>query len=801
MAEYKIDFQKTIEDAFLSYAGYVTLYRAIPDARDGLKHGARQGLYAQFHDKITHDKPFQKAQRSVAAGVGLCYVHGDTSLYGTLIRQGKPFVFRYPLQDIQGSFGDQMNSENHAAQRYVEMRQSELAGTLFEGINKDTVDKWVLNYDDTERIPSVLPSPFFYNIVNGATGIGVGMAVSIPQFNLREVNKAMVKLIKNPDASFEELYCPIDFATGGLIINEEQVKESLKYGRGKSAVVRAKLTYDAKKNMLFATEIPYSVYTETICGEIGALLDGKEGTSIGIERILDATKGDALIEISLSKKADPESVKRWLYANTSLQSYFGINMTMLDGGSRPRVFGWRDALAAHVEHMRLVKRREYEFDLRKAKARLHIIEGLLIAIAHIDEFLALIRASSSATEAMHGIMETWGLSELQAKAVLDIKLSRLVKLEYLEVKKEQQSVIATIEDISDMLTNQSRFDSMLIDGLEQVANKFGDARRTVNANIARESEEKVVEIVQPEDIKTTISIYSNGDIFMVPYGGKGKSGLSPANSQVYLVERLYGSRSESILLLSKNGMAYTLELNPLEVAKKYNLYQLLEIPSTDRIVAAIHTEQIKEYPEVFVATKNGLVKKTATVEYLTKKRKSGILIGKLKEEDSFVSCRFIPKDANSIVLFSQRGQMVRFAPSDFSAIGRTTQGVKGIKLGADDFLADAIVLAQGQEEGNSCILSVTEKGVIKKTAIRDLSITGRYLKGTLVHKPETGDVIARVCVSNGREKIVIGSNSSSIIIDNSELPLTAKGEKTDKELPLRTGSLIDYMAPAIGGVE
>ena len=790
MPEYKVDFQETVEGAFLNFAGHVILQRAIPDVRDGLKYGARQGLYAQFHEGIVHDKPYSKAQKSVSAGTSLCYVHGPVSLYDTLIRMGKPFAFRYPLQDVQGNFGNPIRSDNHAAERYVEMRQSELASYLFEGIKKNAIEKWNWNYDDTEQIPSILPSPFFYNIVNGATGIGVGMATSIPTFNLREVNKALITLIGNRDATFEQVYCPIDFPTGGTIINEEQVKESLRTGSGKSAIVRAVLEYDAKKHQIIVTKMPFMVYTETVCGEIGALLE--QDPTIGIERVLDATTDTPRIEISLAKKTDVETMKKWLYANTSLQSYYQINMTMLDMGKKPRVFGWREALLAHVDHMYIVKTREYEFDLEKAKHRLHIVKGLLIAIEHIDEFIAIIRGSESTFEASNIMSERYGLTEVQAKAVLDIRFARLVNLEYAKVQKEATDLVATIEDLIDFLASPSRFDAMLIEGLTQVARRFGDDRRTTNISIGKESGDKQMEMAH-EEMNIIATITNSGALYLQPASAstQKKNLYITLDPKDYVIDKVYGSRSQSILLFTTSGMAYTIDLNKLELNKQYNLYSLLELGSKERVLVTIHSDTFSTNPYIVSVTKSGMIKKSAIKEFVGKK-KGGLSVMKLKDEDEIVSIRAIANETDDIMLLTANGYVVRFSQTEVSETGRTTQGVKGVKLGAGDSVADMLVVSQ--DRVHDFLLTITNQGFLKKTAMSEFAPTGRYVKGSIGHKPKAGDTIALGTISPGASGVIIGAANTSTRVPNDSFVLSARGNESNKFIIIQAGAKVNYLA-------
>lgn len=791
MAEVVVDFQDTIEEAFLLYAGHVLQDRAIPDARDGLKLGARQGLYAQFVENMVYSKPYNKAQKNVAAGTGLCYVHGDVPLYNTLIRMGKPFAFRYPLQDVQGNFGSLIKSDNHAASRYVEMRLSELADYLFEGLKKNAVEKWKWNYDDTVKIPSVLPSPFFYNIVNGATGIGVGMATSIPTFNLRDVNKAFVTLINNPDADFDDIYCPIDFPTGATIINEEQVKESLQSGKGKSAVVRATIIYDVKKHQLVVTEMPYMVYTTTICEQLGKLL--AEDPSIAIEDVLDATTDETRIEITLAKKANPTVMKEWLYANTSLQSYYGINMTMLDNGRVPRVFGWKAALVAHLNYTKEVKRREFEFDLEKTRKRLHIVEGLLIAIEHIDAFIAIIRSSNSTAQAATTMRERYGLSDEQAKAVLDIKLSRLVNLEQIKVQKEGETLNETIDDLLDLLSDVERFNRVLAEGFEAVAKKFGDARRTTNLNVAKEIEDKKVEMAQQAnaDVNVIVTITRSGTIYLVEESKKAKNGKSftPIQANDFIIEKVYGSRAGSVIVLTDNGQSYTIDLNKLSLEKVYNYYSLLELTSKDFLVGAIHLNNIQDYPYVIIATKDGMIKKTATKEY-DSRRKGGLAGIKLRDGDRVCGVKFVRSEDDEVLLVSEQGYVLRFSQNQIGTTGRLTLGVKSMKLGAGDLVANMVIIQPDQH--NSYLLTVTSNGTAKKTALSEFESGNRYTKGLMGHKVE-GDTLAVATISNGIY-VIAATKNSYVKVATEKFAESERNTVGQSAVIVQSGAAIEYLA-------
>ena len=448
-----------IKESFQNYAGAVLQSRALVDVRDCLKPSARQIFYCLYTDKFLHSKPFKKTLKAIGSAMRM-YIHGDSSCEGILMRAGQPFSMRYLLTEVEGSYGNLMESGNWAAPRYTASRLSELSNCLFADVEKRTINEWRDNYDDTEQYPSVLPTKGFYNIVNGTMGIGVGAASSIPQFNLREVNEALIKLLWNPGIDFNEIYCAPDFATGAVLLNEDEVKESLKNGTGSACKLRSIVSFDSSERCLIATEIPYSVYTNTICGELEKILESDDNP--GIDRFNDLTGSTPLIKIYLKRSANPDKILKYLYKNTSLQSYYGINMTMLENGRFPRVFTWKEALQAHIDHEVVVYTQGFLFDLQKIKDRLHIIEGLLKAISIIDEVIALIKGAADTKNASRGLQQTFGFTEIQAKAILDIKiyLKKKLRLDFamlqinLVTSEEQKFLIFLMK-----MKNQQKFAS------------------------------------------------------------------------------------------------------------------------------------------------------------------------------------------------------------------------------------------------------------------------------------------------------------------------------------------------------
>ena len=448
------ELKPIIDESFTQYAGAVIQSRALVDVRDSLKPSARQIFYALYTDKFVSSKPHHKTLKAVGS-LSRFYIHGDSSAVGILMRAGQGFAMRYPLMDVKGNCGTLMESGNWAHQRYTESRLSPLANYLFKDIDKDTIEEWRDNYDDTEQYPGVLPTKGFYNLVNGTQGIAVGAASSIPQYNLKELNNALIHLIDNPDCSFEEIYCAPDFATGAILYNEDEVKQSMKNGTGFACKLRSVVDYDARERCFVVTEIPYSVYTNTICGQLEEILNGDENP--GIDRFNDLTGSTPLIKIYLDKKANPDKVLRYLFKNTSLQYHYGINFTMLDDGRFPKVFTWKEILQAHINHERVVYRRAFEYDLNKINKRLHIIDGLLICMANIDEVVQTIRSSSSTQTAATAIQTKFLLDAEQAKAVLDMKLSRLAHLEVQKLQNERAELQGEADRIEKILNDKELF--------------------------------------------------------------------------------------------------------------------------------------------------------------------------------------------------------------------------------------------------------------------------------------------------------------------------------------------------------
>lgn len=775
-----------IKESFAQYAGAVLQSRALIDVRDCLKPSARQIFYSMNLNKLTHSKPFKKTNNAVGLAMADFYVHGDASCEGVIMRAGQPFAMRYPLVEVEGNYGNLIESGNWAAPRYTESRLSSFSNLLFSDIEKEVIQEWRNNYDDTKQYPSVLASKGFYNIVNGSVGIGVGAAASIPSFNLSEVNNAMVKLLQNPDIDFDEIYCRPDFPTGGIILNEDEVKESLKNGRGKSCKIRSVVEFDPEESCLIVREIPYGVYTNTICGELEHILNNDD--KHGIERFNDLTGKQPCIKIYLTKKANPAQVLRFLYKNTSLQSYFGINMTMLENGRFPRVFGWKEALQSHISHEKEVYRKGFEFDLKKINSRIHIIEGILIALANINEVVETIKKSASTIEASKKLQINFLLSEQQAKAVLEIKLSRLAHLEVEKLQKEKNELEKEKERLENILNNEELLNQELINGWNEVARKFGDARRTKVLNIEKEDDEEPIEKKQLVIYLTNLNnIYAYEDSMLISQRRGGVGTKLKLSSNEFIKQTITETNYNNLLAFTDKGKVYNLILDEVELNVKTPISSIIELEDGEIVSTLISDEGAVNSEYILFITKNGTVKKTELKEYRFKKN-GGISAIKLREND-YIKNVFLINTNDCVGIASKNGYFVYFSTNEIPSTGRTTIGLKGINLKEDE-VCGAIIINDKVKE----IVSVTKNGFIKKTPITDFSKGSRGNKGVIVHKlDEDDEVITLAATTDTNKEILVSSLNSIIKFSLNEVQSSSRNTIGTHSIRLRDGQSITGM--------
>lgn len=753
-----------IKESFIQYAGAVLQSRALPDVRDMLKPSARQIFYCLYTDKFTHNKPFKKTLKAIGSAMRM-YIHGDSSCEGILMRSSQDFTMRYPYIEVEGSNGDPVLSGNWSASRYTSSRLSSLSEYLFKDIEKETIKEWRDNYDDTEQYPVILPTKGFYGIVNGGMGIGVGAAFSCPQFNLKEVNEALIKLLDNPEISFDEIYCAPDFATGAILLNEAEVKESLKKGEGLACKLRSVVSFDSGERCLIVTEIPYGVYTNTICGELNKILEDEANP--GIERYNDLTKGTPIIKIYLKRTANPDKVLKYLYKNTSLQSHFGINLTMLENGRYPKVFGWKEALQAHINHEKEVYRRGYEFDLNKIEQRIHIIEGLLICLAQIEEVIQTIKSSSSTITASKALCENFLLDEAQAKAVLDMKLSRLAHLEVEKLKNEKEKLEKEAAAIKEILDNTELFNEQLKNGWREVAEKFGDARRTKVLNIEKEEDEPIdnKKLLINLTNQNNIIAYEVSSLYTQKRGGVGNK--LKLNGGEYVIATESCETIDTISFYSNCGKYYTYCAKDLPILEKLSLESIFKIEENE----FINNMSVISQDNKFIAfiTKKGLIKKSRLSDYRSKA--NGVRAIELMPDDEIRSTLILKNE--KIGILTEKGYFLICETDDISPIGRVARGRKCISLGENDFVRQAAIIPEGTNE----ILFVTNTGYVKKINKNLIPIQGLNTKGKKVYKTEDGELMAGFLVADNNE-VIVNTTNTMVKLNLNDIPslsLSAKG--------------------------
>lgn len=786
---YEVDFQKTVEDAFLLYGASVAQERSIPDVRDGLKEGLRQGLYAQFSNNLTYKDKFQKAQKSVAAAMAQSYTHGDAAIYDTLIRAAKPWVYRYPIIAVQGAYGDPCAPDNHSASRYVEMKSGPIADYMYEGLKKGAISEWYDNYDDTEKIPSVLPSIGFWNIVNGCDGIAVGLATSVPEFNLKEVNNALIKIIRNPKVSFDEIYCAPDFAQGGTILNGLEVKNSLLNGTGSAIKLRANLKYDIASNMIQATEMPYGVFTNTIISQLKTLTDKDE--NYGIEKVVDHTKKNADIRIYLKAGINPRKMMAKLYKNTSLESSYSVNMIMLDHGRFPKIWGWREACDAYIAHMRECQTNIIKYELEGCKTRLNIVNGLLSASANINNIVNTIRASISAENAQSQLEILYKFNPEQAKAILAMKLSALSKMDSDKLKNEQTDLKAKIARYDYILSTPAALDEEVIKKLEEVSEKFGDDRRT-----------KIIDCVENADSSDTedkpvgLILFDNNMMRAVAIdelqpGSRGRKGVNIKPPRGATIKStIYTATSSAIAIFTDAGKMYSFSLMDMNIGTDYSIYEFIELQdSHEKVVEIVDASTMEEQKWTIFITKNGLIKKTDTAEYSTRARK-GFIALKLEGNDTLQNVFFSNSNEDKIMVVSNSGHYNYYNQSEILTTGRSAKGRCAMRLGANEYITDATLVKSGASYQG--ILSVSKNGNGKITALDDFPMTSIAVKGNIVMKLEENDEVSAIsAIPNDVDKLIL-VNGKVVTISLKMVPIQGRATKgaslinnRDKKEPLK----------------
>lgn len=762
------DIKKIVEDSFARYAGNVIMNRAICDARDLLKPSARMLMYCQMTiTKNIPSKPFIKSARVVGDALGHYYEHGDSSCYGTYMRMSKPFAMRYPLEDCQGNNGTLNNTSDEASMRYTELRLSPLGYSLFGDIDKETILEWSNNFDETEKYPKVAPSKGYYNICNGTVGLGIALSSSIPQFNLREVNEALIKLLWNPNIPFEEICVMPDYATGAILLNADEVKKSLEIGSGAAVKLRSVIEYDKSKRVLIVRELPYGVYTETISAQIQKLLEKEP--NCGIDNVNDASHKKPDYEIYLTKNASVEKVLKLLYKETSLENFSGINMTVLVDGKKPAVLGLRELFQIHLNHEAIVYRRGFEFDLRKINARLHILEALFKAYDAIDEVITTIKKSASTAAANAALQKLLSIDEVQAKAILDLKLSRLSRLDISKLREEKSDLLKEKSRIEAILSDETLLKKEIEKGLREVAEKFGDARRTQILNLEETEEGEVI-----EKKRLSVSFTNKGGVFSNEISSlctqkRGSVGTRlKLEKGEYIVENVVGDSTELALLFTSNGLCRKMALGDFKIGEK----DYLQLDEGEQLCAAT-VMAYKDY--VLFATRNGMAKKTLLSNFSVG-RNSAVKSLTLAEGDSLVSVCFLNKER--IGILTKWGNFVMIKSEDVREVGRVAQGVTGIRLKE----GDEVVSVRAIPDSTIEILSATSNGDAKRTSITEYSVQGRATKG---NKIQSGAQFGDFYPLTNESEILANGTSTQLCLPIADIPLYGRAAQGVRLMKLK----------------
>jgi len=760
------DIETEMRTSYIDYAMSVIVSRALPDVRDGLKPVHRRILYAMYEDGITSDKPYRKCANTVGSVLGRYHPHGDSSVYDAMVRMAQDFSMRYPLIDGHGNFGS-IDGDGAAAMRYTEARMAKISELMLTDIEKNTVD-FMPNYDERLQEPTVLPSKIPALLINGSSGIAVGMATNVPPHNLTEIINAIVKIIDEDDVSDEELMKIVkgpDFPTGGMILGYEGIKQAYTTGRGK-ITVRAEAEIEemsGNKQRIIVTSLPYQVNKSKLVENIAAL--AREKRIEGISDLRDESdRNDRVrIVIELKRDANAQVVLNQLYKFTQMQDTFGAILLALVNGE-PKILTLRQCLDYYIEHRKDVILRRTQFELDKALARAHILEGLKIALDNIDEVINIIR--SSYDDPKERLMERFGLTDIQAQAILDMRLKTLSGLQREKIEEEYNELMKLIAHLREILNSEKLVFDIIKEELLEIKQKYGDERLT--KIVAAEGEFNVEDLIKDE--QTVVALTHFGYIKRMPIdtyksqrrGGKGITGIA-TREEDFVKQIFTASTHDTILFFSNKGKLYRLRGYEIpeagRTAKGTAIVNLLSLDNGEKISAVIPLQNFAEGKYLLMATRNGLIKKTALNEYSSSKR-TGLLAITLKEDDELIDVRLTDGEDN-VVLVTKKGMCITFDEKDVRPVGRTAQGVLGIRLDKDDAVIGMESVIGGK---NATLLAITENGFGKRTELEEYRVQNRGGKGVITYKitPKTGNIVG-IRIANGDEDVMMITDTGTII--------------------------------------
>ena len=768
------DMIKEMEQSFLDYSTSVITGRALPDARDGLKPVHRRILYALAELNLVPTKPYKKSARIVGDVIGKYHPHGDSSVYEAMVRMAQDWSLRYPLVEGQGNFGS-VDGDGAAAMRYTEARMSKITLEMLRDLKKDVVD-FQPNFSEDLEEPMVLPSRIPNLLLNGTSGIAVGMACSFAPHNINEVIDGIIATINNRDITVEELHKEYikapDFPTGGTIINQHELLNGYKTGKGR---VRIRGKYNVEKigrrECLVFYEIPYGVKKEKLIEDIAKLCEDK--SIEGITDIRDTSNKHGMrIEIEVKKDINPDVIANHLFRLSALEDTYSLNHTAIVNKS-PKVLNLKELIEVYIDHQVEVITRRTQFDLRKIDARLHIIEGLLKALEDIDNVIALIKASNNVQVAIEGLMKKYSLSEIQAKAIVEMKLRKLTGLEKVELEQENKELVEEANHLKSILGSTEVLNSVLIDELNEIKSNYGDARKTDVTNIIVKADEKDIQYVQPEEVVVVMT--KAGNVKKIPaksFKVQNRNGKGVKNQDDIILDVIRTNTIDTLMVFTALGKMYRLVVDQVPTGTNSSrgvaIHTLVKMEEHDKAIAITSLKRKTDAEFVVSVSEQGMIKKTKLEEYM-KAKKSGIAAVGLREGDSIANIVFIKDE--QLILVSEKGMSIRFKTDNIGSVGRTAIGVRGMKIAEGDRVVAALPINKDTDE----LAIFSQYGMAKRTSLKEYPIQGRDGKGTITYKPnDTTGVVVSAALVEDKDNVLVVGDQTSICISAKDIPSLGK---------------------------